>query len=607
MLPFILNPFRCVSLALLLIACSLLHAHAAQPNILIILSDDQGYGDFGFTGNSVVQTPALDALSTESAFYPHFIVGPACTPTRVSLYTGRHHLDTGVWGVGSRGKVRRDEVMMPRFFTPAGYQTWVIGKLDGGLTMMELGPLDRGFDWFCSATGGSYIQRNPTIVAPGLREPREGWTAELLTDKAIEKIRTEGDQPWMLHMNYIIPHLFWECPDAYADIFRNQGYSESLAQCYGSIKQMDDQIGRLLEALDELGQTENTIVIFMSDNGSLDAVGNREVGVWENSAKKRAHSDDWQYRNPDGLIGRKGEVWDNGIRSPLLVRWPAKIKSGIRQHVVGVEDILPTVLQLAQIPEDQWPAHLPFAGTSFANSLANASAVDERDIFRLATGGPGTPYAGGDVVKVSGIDYGSLHTILRSGKYKFHHLPGGVSRLYDMAVDPTETNDLSQQMPERTAAMATRCQAQWDAIAERDRSFPMRQLRINNADRPRQTWRIQVLQPLGLSGEMYAPDFGGGIKGFRNPGDRADYAIEVQQPLTVSVVVEGKGLDQCAPISLLIDGKPIAVKSRAANQLVFAAAALSAGSHSLSLAVAHTAESGGGKGEVTKILLTKEK
>ena len=208
---------------------------------------------------------------------------------------------------------------------------------------------------------------------------------------------------------------------------------------------------------------------------------------------------------------------------------------------------------------------------------------------------------------MSGIDYGSLHTILRSGKYKFHHLPGGVSRLYDMAVDPTETNDLSQQMPERTAAMATRCQAQWDAIAERDRSFPMRQLRINNADRPRQTWRIQVLQPLGLSGEMYAPDFGGGIKGFRNPGDRADYAIEVQQPLTVSVVVEGKGLDQCAPISLLIDGKPITVKSRAANQLVFAAAALSAGSHSLSLAVAHTAESGGGKGEVTQILLTKEK
>ena len=289
-----------------------LGAATRQPNILLIISDDQGYGDFGFTGNEVVQTPVLDRLSKEGAFYPHFMVGPACTPTRVSLYTGRNYLETGVWGVGSRGKVRRDETLLPKFFTPSGYQTWAFGKMDGGLGMMEMTPIDRGFDSFLRGAG--YAQKN-----------EKGWGAELITDAAIEKIRQAEDAPWLAYVGYVIPHLDWYCPESYAEPFRQKGYSEDIAQCYGSIKQMDDQIGRLLNTLEETGQAENTIVLFMSDNGSLDAMNNREMGVWENAAKKRPHSPDWGIRNPGNLIGRKGEVWDNGIRSPLLVRWPEKL------------------------------------------------------------------------------------------------------------------------------------------------------------------------------------------------------------------------------------------------------------------------------------------
>jgi hypothetical protein len=124
-----------------------------RPNILIFISDDQGYGDFGFTGNKIVRTPNLDQLSNESAFYPHFMVGPACTPTRSALFTGRNHLDAGVWGVGSRGRVRRDEIMMPKFFNPSGYHTWTFGKLDDGeirnlarsFTLKGYTPLDVNF------------------------------------------------------------------------------------------------------------------------------------------------------------------------------------------------------------------------------------------------------------------------------------------------------------------------------------------------------------------------------------------------------------------------------------------------------------------------------
>lgn len=579
---------------------------ARFPNVLLILSDDQGYGDFGFTGNKVVQTPTLDRLSKQSAFYPYFVVGPACTPTRSSLLTGRNHLDTGVWGVGSRGMVRRDETYMPKFFTPSGYQVWTFGKIDGGISMMEVTPADRGFD-FCYTPPGA--TRSYQHKLPG------GWGAEMVTDTVIQKIREAGDTPWMAHVNYIIPHLLWHCPDSYADLFRKKGYSEDLAQCYGSIKQMDDQIKRLLKALDESGQLENTVVLFFSDNGSVDAVDDRAMGVWENANRKRPHSSDWGIRNPLSLIGRKGEVWDNGIRSPLLVRWPGKIKPGIRKHVVGVEDVLPTLLELCRIPDDTHPEHLPFAGTSFAASLKDRTFTDERELFRLASGGPGTPRGGagkpsgqgGHIPDSKTLGYETLHTVLRSGKYKFHHLPGGKFRLYNMEKDPCEQKDLSEKYPERTEAMAARCRAQWDGIAARNRTFPMRQLRINNAEHPRQAWNVPVLQPLHLEGNMNMHPWLGGVKGFRFPEDRAEYAVEVQKPLTVSIVAEGTGFDQCATISLLVNGRLVEVKSRSADRILFGSVDFPSGTTPLSLVVPADAKAGSGIGEVLKLTLKLEK
>lgn len=569
-------------------------AERSKPNILLIVSDDQGYSDFGFTGNSVVQTPNLDRLAEQSAFYSHFIVAPACTPTRSSLFTGRHHLDTGVWGVGSRGKVRRDETLMPKFFSPSGYQTWAFGKMDGGLRMMEMTPIDRGFDSF--AVGAGYAQKND-----------KGWGCDLITNAAIKKIKEAEDRPWLAYVGYVIPHLKWYCPESYAEPFRKNGYSEDIAQCYGSIKQMDDQIGRLLKAVGETGQAENTIVLFLSDNGSLDAMDNREMGGYENMKKKRPHSRDWSIRNPLSLVGRKGEVWDNGIRSPLLVRWPGKIKPGIRKHAIGVEDVLPTLLELCQISEDKHPEHFPFSGVSFSGSLKDQSFNDDRDIFRLATGGPGVPIGeGANTPDMKTLEYHTLHTILRSGKYKCHHLPGGELRLYDMEKDPSEQNDLSEYYSERTEAMAERCRTRWDAIALRNRAFQMRQLSINNMHRPSNFWEIPVLQPLRLVGKMDMHDYLGGVKGFRYAGDRADYAIDVQKPLTVSVIAKGKGFDRCASINLLVAGKTVEVKSRAANKIVYGSVALPSGSVPFSLAVANDAEAGTAIGEVLKLTLNLE-
>ena len=578
-------------------------AEVRKPNVLLIISDDQGYGDFGFTGNDLVQTPNLDRLAKEGAFYPNFVVAPACSPTRSSLLTGRNHLDVGVWGVGPRGDVRRDEVILPQFFKKAGYKTWLFGKWDGA-KMMELGPVERGFDWFCGI-GGGYLQKRPLLCTPEGGAWTDGWSAELITDAAIRKIKEAGDAPWLMYMAHIIPHLPWECPDSYADLYRKKGCSESLSQCYGSITQMDHEIGRLLDAVEESGQKENTIVLFLSDNGPTEG---REAWV-NNNYKNAQNSSDWARRNPLELTGHKAEVWDNGIRSPLLVRWPGNIDPGVRNHVIAVEDILPTLLNLAQIASDRHPAHLPFDGKSFRASLADPEFTEARDIFRLALAGPGEPGNTTPTLIIEDAretDYSKLHTVLRNGTYKFHHLPGSEFRLYDMEKDPGEKSDLSLKMPERTEEMAQRCRARWDDIASRNRTFPMRQLKIDNADRWSKSWTIPANQALHFEGKMQSI-FYGGARGFRSPGDRADYEIEVQRPLTVSIVAEGKNLDQCAPISLLIDDKPVEVKSRSADKIVFGSAVLPAGITPFSMVVPEDAAAGTAAGEVIRVTLTAVK
>ena len=499
--------------------------------------------------------------------------------------------------------MRRDEIMTPKFFNPSGYKTMLIGKNDGA-SRMEITPSTRGFDYWC-AVGGGYTHKNPRLPSSdNSLKPTKGWTAEILTDIAIQKIKEAGDQPWLMHMCHIIPHLPWHCPDSYAEPYRKKGFTEKFSQLYGSIHQMDDQIGRLLDAIREAGQEDNTIVLFFSDNGPSEGSSS-----WVNHPEtvRKKDSPEWALRNVANLTGHKSEVWENGIRSPLLIRWPGKIKPGIREHVVGVEDVLPTLLDLARIPADKQPQHLPFDGTSFRASLDDPNYTDDREIFRIAIAGPGNPkafHAPGFFEKDSDVDYSRQHFILRVDNYKFHHLPDGEFRLYDMRADPGETMDVSQEMPEKTSAMATRCRGHWDEIVSRNRTFSSRQMKIDNSDRPDQvSWRLEANRPLRFEGKLRAV-FQGGVLGFRNPGARADYRVAVQKSLMVSIVAKGEGLDACAPIHLEVDGQERVAMSRSAKKIVFESALLPAGQVPVSLFVPDSVKSGTGKGKVDVLEFT---
>lgn len=434
---------------------------AAPPNVLLIISDDQGFGDFGFNGNKLVRTPQLDRLAGESAVYRNFSVAAACSPTRAAVFTGRDHLLTGVWGVPMRANLRPDETRIPAFFKAAGYRTLHVGKLDCA-KMGKANPTD--FGWEDYLGGGGYEHRDPMMWKPRNSERGKGWTADIWTDYTLQFIREHGDQPWFISLAYIIPHMPWVCDDKYSAPFLAQGCSKNLAACYGSIAHLDECIGRLLAGLKAAGQDQRTIVIFISDNGPTSP----EVKKLKDEAAL-AQDVDWQKRNVAKLRGHKALVWENGDRVPLLVRWPGVIKPGARQQFGCAEDILPTVLDLAGLKPEATP-HQPFTGISLRASLENAAqAIERPEVFRMAISGPGSPRD--NIADVRLRKYEDHHLTLRGPRFKFHALPGGKRALFDLEADPGEDTDVQMKFPDIATRMERDCRARWEQLISSGRSF----------------------------------------------------------------------------------------------------------------------------------------
>lgn len=434
-------------------------AATPRPNVLVIVSDDQGFGDFGFTGNKLVQTPNIDRLAAESAVYRHFIVAAACSPTRAMLFTGRDHLLTGVWGVPPRANLRDDETRMPAFFKAAGYRTLHVGKLDCA-TVAKRSPDAFGWDEWLG--GGAYEHKDPMIFQRGNNRRERGWTADLWTGYALDHMRQHRDEPWFATVAYMLPHLPWVCDEKYSAPFLAKGCSSDLAACYGCIAQLDACIGRLLDGLQESGQAERTIIVFHSDNGPTSPEARHD------DADGNVPGDDWPRRNVARLRGHKALAWENGTRVPLLVRWPGRIAPGDREQLAGVEDVLPTLLDLAEVKADI-VTHQPFTGISLKPSLMNAATVTDRaPLLRITIAGPGAPR---DVPEGKTRRLEDHHLSLRGPRFKYHALPGGQSALHDLTTDPGETTDVKSKHSAVAVQMAAECRERWDAIVKSGRAF----------------------------------------------------------------------------------------------------------------------------------------
>lgn len=329
-----------VVVAALLLCMLPLVARAAQakPNILIILTDDQGWGDLSVHGNTNIRTPHIDSLARDGARFDRFFVSPVCSPTRASLLTGRYHPRMGVYGT-SRGQERMDpsEVTLGDVFKAAGYATACFGKWHNG-SQHPYHPNARGFDefyGFCCGHWSNYF--DTTLEHNGKVVRTKGYINDVLTSKAIEYMTAKKSAPFLCYLAYNTPHSPFQVPKEYWDrlakrdiTMRNRDPKKedldatraALAMC----ENIDWNVGRMLKRLDELGIAKDTIVIYFSDNGP----------------------NSWRWN--DGMLGRKGSVQEGGVRSPFLIRWPGRIKAGSTiPQIAGHIDILPTLADLAGV------------------------------------------------------------------------------------------------------------------------------------------------------------------------------------------------------------------------------------------------------------------
>ncbi len=319
-----------------------------QPNVIMVLTDDQGYPPIGAHGHPFIQTPALDEFHGESARLEQFHSGTTCAPTRAGLLTGHNCNSTGVWHtVGGRSLLQRDEWSLADALKENGYATGMFGKWHLG-DGYPYRPQDRGFDTVVCHGGGGVSQQHDwwgndyfddTYMVNGKPEEFEGYCTDVWFDEAISFIDEHQDEPFFCYLSTNAPHSPFNVPTEYRDLYEDDTDSELYARFLGMITNIDENFARLRQHLQELGLEEDTILIFMSDNGQTG--GCDPDGDAYNA----------------GMRGFKGSPYEGGHRVPFFVRWPGgDITGGYDvENVTSYIDVMPTLLNLCgiNVPEER--------------------------------------------------------------------------------------------------------------------------------------------------------------------------------------------------------------------------------------------------------------
>ena len=403
-----------------------------RPNVVLIITDDQGYGDLGCHGNEVIQTPNLDRMHDESVRFTQFYVCPVCSPTRSSLMTGRYNYRTGVVDTYiGRSMMFGDEVTVAEALSTHGYRTGIFGKWHLG-DNYPMRAMDQGFEESLVHNGGGIGQPSdppgnsyfdPILKRNGTPEKCAGYCTDIFADAAMRFIETNRDRPFFCYLSTNAPHSPLEVSDAYSGPYLAKGLDEKTAKTYGMITNIDDNLGRLFAKLRELDLDQNTIVIFLTDNGPCGSQG-----------KPRYNA---------GFRERKGTVYEGGIHVPCFVRWPARLEAGREVDRIAAHiDVFPTLLEACGVPE---PPNVQLDGKSLLPLLAGDKAdwPDRTLYFQWHRGDEPELYKS---------------CAARSQQYK---LVNG-EELYDLAADPGEQNDIAAQH----ADMVARMRAGYDAWFE---------------------------------------------------------------------------------------------------------------------------------------------
>ena len=411
---------------------------------MLVITDDQGYGDLACHGNSVLRTPNLDRFHSESVRFTDFHVDPLCSPTRAALLTGRYAYRTGVTAAyAGRSILRKDEVTLADMLSAGGYRTGLFGKWHLG-DNWPYRPNERGFDdtvvcWSGGVTqaadwwGNDYF--DDTYYRNNVPEEFTGYCTDVFFDEGLRFIEENSNRPFFLFLPTNAPHAPYWVDERYSQPYVAMGIEEPQASFYGMIENIDDNFGRLRAKLSELGLEENTILIFMTDNGS--AAG-------------------WRNGHNAGMRAGKGSNYDGGHRVPFFVRWPdAGLGGGCDVDSLSAHiDIVPTLLELTG---ESRPG-VEFDGRSLVPFLTGEESF------------------GGD--RTHFIQH---QQVLREGEYQmesprpFYHssvltnrwrLVSG-SELYDIRADPGQQDDLASQHPEIVTGLRNEYEDWWRDVTQR--------------------------------------------------------------------------------------------------------------------------------------------
>lgn len=397
-----------LALACLLLALPGL-VSARPPNVVVLLADDAGWGDYSFNGNRQLATPHIDSIAQAGARFDRFFVQPVCAPTRSEFLTGRYHRRLGVYGVSTgQERMNLDEKTFADSFKAAGYVTGIFGKWHNG-SQWPYHPLARGFDTFWGYTSGHWGEYfDAPLEHNGVMKPSKGYIVDVLTDKALQFIDRNRSKPFLCYVPFTTPHSPFSVQPEDWNRFKDKPISQpatnpkdeeaDATRCvWAMLENQDRNVGRILEKLKELDLANDTIVVYFSDNGP-------NTSRWNG-----------------GMKGKKGLTDEGGVRSPLLIRWPGKIAAGSQvKPIAGAIDLAPTLQTLAGVKR------------------VGEKPLDGRDLTPLLLTGLDADWAPRHLFQTWGSNI-SIRT-------ETHRLDNA-GNLFDMTADPGQTTPLQAKQP----------------------------------------------------------------------------------------------------------------------------------------------------------------
>ncbi|WP_437223315.1 arylsulfatase [Planctomicrobium sp. SH661] len=399
-------------------------AATTHPNVVVFLADDAGWGDYPLSGNRDVDLPHISSIAQQGVSLEQFFVSSLCSPTRAEFLTGRYHPRTGVTGVSTgRERMNLDERTIADVFHAAGYATGAFGKWHNG-SQWPYHPRARGFDRYFGHTAGHWGEYfdAPLENDHGEFVRPEGYIVDVCTDEAVRFIESNRSRPFLCYIPFTTPHSPWAVPEEDWQRFRHKPITQratlpeeedvDVTRCVlAMLENQDANVGRVLAELEKWQLTDNTIVVYFSDNGP----------------------NSWRWNG--GMKGRKGSIDEGGVRAVCYLRWPGHLPAGEAvSPIAGAIDLLPTLTSLAGIP---LVCEKPLDGVDLSSLLKNPhTSSPDRLLF--------STWGGGVSVR------SQTHRLDREGQ------------LFDMRNDPGQTTPLNEQEPDITARLKNAV-ADWTA------------------------------------------------------------------------------------------------------------------------------------------------